>query len=100
MRRQRDLPRLAKAPKGSAEILISGFGFRHRSSHPWIPFAPTPPDFDILVCAGDVWRADPVRGFRVLRRLAGEKPVVCVLGNHEHWNSVLGERLPEPAGAS
>lgn len=57
-------------------------------------FAPTPPDFDILVCAGDVWRADPARGFRVLRRLAGEKPVVCVLGNHEHWNSVLNERLP------
>ncbi|WP_244498023.1 metallophosphoesterase [Aureimonas sp. AU40] len=57
-------------------------------------FAPTPPDFDVLVCAGDVWRADPTHGFRVLRRLAGQKPVVCVLGNHEHWNSVLGERLP------
>lgn len=55
-------------------------------------FAPTPPDFDVLVCAGDVWRADPARGFCTLRRLAGEKPVVCVLGNHEHWNSVMGER--------
>lgn len=63
-------------------------------------FAPTPPDFDILVCAGDIWRADPARGFHVLRRLAGEKPVVCVLGNHEHWNSVLNERLPDARKAA
>lgn len=57
-------------------------------------FASTPPDFDVLVCAGNVLRADPERGFRVLRRLARQKPVVCVLGNHDHWNGVLNQRLP------
>ncbi|KTQ94177.1 hypothetical protein NS226_14280 [Aureimonas ureilytica] len=53
-------------------------------------FAAVPPEFDILVCVvGNVWRADPARAFHVPRRLAGTKPVVCVLGNA----CLLGERL-------
>lgn len=54
-------------------------------------FRPEPPFFDVLVAAGDIWEGDPGRGFAVLRRLAGNKPVVCVMGNHEHWNGVVHE---------
>lgn len=56
-------------------------------------FRPEPPPFDVLVAAGDIWEADLGRGFAILRRLAGNKPVVCVMGNHEHWNGVLHEDL-------
>ena len=56
-------------------------------------FQPKRPDFDVLVVAGDVWEGDCARGFRFLRKLAGEKPVIMVMGNHEHWNGVLSEDL-------
>ncbi|BCB22559.1 metallophosphoesterase [Bosea sp. ANAM02] len=48
-------------------------------------FRPTPPDFDVLVSAGDIWSGDPKRGFETLRKLAGNKPVATVLGNHEYF---------------
>lgn len=32
--------------------------------------------------------------------LAGTKPVVCVLGNQEHWIIVLGEQLPAACKAA
>lgn len=47
-------------------------------------FRPEPPAFGVLVAAGDIWESDPGRGFALLRRLAGDKPVVFVMGNHEH----------------
>ena len=56
-------------------------------------FRPDPPGFDVLVAAGDIWEGDPGRGFAVLRRLAGDKPVVFVMGNHEHWNGIVSEDL-------
>ena len=56
-------------------------------------FRPDPPAFDVLVAAGDVWQGDPGRAFAVLRRLAGDKPIVFVMGNHEHWNGVVHEDL-------
>lgn len=56
-------------------------------------FRPEPPAFDVLVVAGDVWQGDPGHAFAVLRRLAGDKPVVFVIGNHEHWNGVVDETL-------
>ncbi|MCS4088480.1 metallophosphoesterase [Rhizobium sp. BK176] len=56
-------------------------------------FQPRRPDFDILVCAGDIWEGDSLPAFRFLRRLAGDKPIVFVMGNHEHWNGVLHEDL-------
>lgn len=56
-------------------------------------FRPDPPAFDVLVAAGDVWQGDPDRAFAVLRRLAGDKPIVFVMGNHEHWNGVVAEDL-------
>ncbi|RVU21629.1 metallophosphoesterase [Methylobacterium oryzihabitans] len=45
---------------------------------------PTRP-FDVLVCAGDVWEGRPEDGLSVLLDLAGERPVVLVPGNHEHY---------------
>ncbi|MEH3148303.1 MAG: metallophosphoesterase [Methylobacterium frigidaeris] len=41
--------------------------------------------FDVLVCAGDVWEGQPGRGLAVLLDLAGDRPVVLVPGNHEHY---------------
>lgn len=58
-------------------------------------FAPARPDFDVLVCAGDVWQADIKRGLDLLARLADGKPVVFVMGNHEHWKGVLIDSLRE-----
>ena len=58
-------------------------------------FDPSRPDFDVLVCAGDVWEGRTDLAFAHLRRLAGDKPVVFVMGNHEHWNGEVGENLTE-----
>lgn len=56
-------------------------------------FKPSPPDFDVLVCAGDTWSGNVERGFAFLRALAGRKPIVTVLGNHEHWRSDIAETV-------
>ncbi|MCZ7861513.1 metallophosphoesterase [Agrobacterium salinitolerans] len=56
-------------------------------------FQPQIPVFDVLVAAGDIWQGDCLRAFRFLRKLAGDKAVVFVMGNHEHWNGVLDEDL-------
>lgn len=56
-------------------------------------FQPQIPIFDVLVVAGDIWQGDVLRAFRFLRQLAGHKPVVFVMGNHEHWNGILNEDL-------
>ncbi|WP_245198879.1 metallophosphoesterase [Jiella mangrovi] len=47
-------------------------------------FDPALPDFDVLVAAGDIWQADVRRGLKLLTTLSGGKPVVFVMGNHEH----------------
>lgn len=56
-------------------------------------FKPRRPDFDVLVVAGDVWGGDVFRGLSLVSRLADGKPVVFVLGNHEHWNGVFDETI-------
>jgi 3',5'-cyclic AMP phosphodiesterase CpdA len=48
-------------------------------------FKPAPPDFDVLVVAGDVCEGDTDGALRKVRNLANDKPVVFVLGNHEFW---------------
>ena len=58
-------------------------------------FDPHCPDFDVLVCAGDTWQGRTDLAFEALRRLAGDRPVVTVMGNHEHWNGEVGENLAE-----
>lgn len=62
--------------------------------HPQL-FRPEPGEFDVMVVAGDVWQGGLSRGFEVLARLARGKPIVFVMGNHEYWNGVHGERLKE-----
>ncbi|MGY2049408.1 metallophosphoesterase [Methylobacterium sp. JK268] len=52
--------------------------------------------FDVLVCAGDVWEGQPERGLAVLLALAGDRPVVLVPGNHEHY-APAGDRRTAPA---
>ncbi len=56
-------------------------------------FRSEPPAFDMLVAAGDMWKADPRQTFRVLHRLANDEPVVFVMGNHEHWHDIVPEAL-------
>lgn len=56
-------------------------------------FSPARPDFDVLVAAGDIWQADIKRGLEFLNKLAGGKPVVFVMGNHEYWRGTLGTDL-------
>ena len=56
-------------------------------------FRPVQPDYDVLVAAGDIWEGDCASAFRFLRTLAPEKPIVFVMGNHEHWNGVVSEEL-------
>jgi Icc-related predicted phosphoesterase len=55
-------------------------------------FDPVPPECDVLVCAGDVFGGHVEAGFKTLRRLAKQKPVITVLGNHEYWNGTF-ERI-------
>ncbi|GJD57208.1 metallophosphoesterase [Methylobacterium dankookense] len=42
-------------------------------------------DFDVLVCAGDLYEGHPERGLAALLHLAGGRPIVLVPGNHEHY---------------
>ena len=58
-------------------------------------FDPPRPDFDVLVCAGDVWEGRTDLACAFLRQLAGDRPVVFVMGNHEHWNGEIEENLTE-----
>jgi predicted MPP superfamily phosphohydrolase len=57
-------------------------------------FKPAPPNFDVLVVAGDVCEGDTDSTLRQVHRLASGKPAVFVLGNHEFWGrEVARERL-------
>ena len=41
--------------------------------------------FDAMVCAGDLHEGHPERGLAALLHLAGDRPIVLVPGNHEHY---------------
>ena len=61
-------------------------------------FKPVPPNFDVLVVAGDVCEGDKDGALRKVRNLANDKPAVFVLGNHEFWGrDVARERRTAPA---
>src|SRR5215216_1100312 len=47
--------------------------------------APRPPDFDCLVCAGDLWN-DIGQSIATVAKLAHGRPSVLVAGNHEYWS--------------
>ncbi|WP_375463802.1 metallophosphoesterase [uncultured Methylobacterium sp.] len=42
-------------------------------------------DFDVMVCAGDLFEGHPERGLAALLHLSKGGPVVLVPGNHEHY---------------
>jgi len=50
-------------------------------------FAPPRPEFDVLVCAGDVSN-DIVESIGMARALADDKLAVFVAGNHEYWGDM------------
>lgn len=50
-----------------------------------LPLPELSADFDILVCAGDMHEAEPEKSVRALVELAQGKPIVAVLGNHDHY---------------
>jgi predicted phosphodiesterase len=63
-----------------------------------------PPEFDILVCAGDVCEGD-VRGcIDGVARVADGRPAVMVLGNHDLYGlpidraALVAQRIGEPLG--
>ena len=64
-------------------------------------FKPAPPDYDVLVVAGDVCEGHTDGALRKVRHLANGKPAVFVLGNHEFWGrEVARERRTARRAAS
>ena len=45
----------------------------------------------MLVVAGDVWEGSSARALAIVAEMAGGKPAVFVLGNHEPWHRDLAE---------
>lgn len=60
-----------------------------------VPLPPEAPDFDILVCAGDVVEGSPARSVEAVARLACGRPAILVLGNHDVWWQTLEGALEE-----
>jgi predicted phosphohydrolase len=58
-----------------------------------LPYAA--PEFDVLVCAGDVVEGSPARSVEAVAHLAGGRPAVLVLGNHDVWWQTLEGALEE-----
>lgn len=46
-----------------------------------------------MVVAGDIWEGDSPRGLSFLSKLADGKPIIFVMGNHEHWNGLYDENI-------
>jgi predicted phosphodiesterase len=42
-------------------------------------------EFDVLVCAGDLWEGEPERGVRAVATLADGRPAIIVPGNHDRY---------------
>ena len=64
-------------------------------------YDPRRPEFDVLVAAGDIWRAEPEKAIAVVARLASGRPSVFVAGNHEAWGMTPArclDRLRRAAG--
>lgn len=49
-----------------------------------------PPDFDVLVNAGDTYEARPLDCVERTARLAGGRPAILVLGNHDLYGLPMG----------
>lgn len=62
-------------------------------------FAPPRPEFDVLICAGDVSN-DIVEAIGMVRALAAEKLAVFVAGNHEYWGDMTTQATLERGHAA
>ena len=51
------------------------------------PFVPERPDFDVLVCAGDVSN-DIVESIEYVAAVAAGKLAIFTAGNHEYWGDI------------
>ena len=71
--------------------LVSDLHLEDLDHASWDPGAS--PDFDVLVCAGDVVQSDPVACVDVAARLAGGRPAFLVLGNHDAWDLDIAEAV-------
>lgn len=49
-------------------------------------------DYDVLVCAGDVWEGQPAGAIQALVRLAAGRPVLVVPGNHDCYRAGPDDR--------
>ena len=57
----------------------------HMDTH--LRFEPTRPEFDVMVCAGDIYN-DIVVAMGMVRAIAGNKLAIFVAGNHEWWGDL------------
>lgn len=59
------------------------------------PLPSAAPEFDVLVCAGDMVVGSPAKSVEAVARLARGRPAVLVLGNHDVWWQNLEGALEE-----
>jgi predicted phosphodiesterase len=104
----RDMQRFMANPEGALDRVLGKPGARevtrakNRVTRLWVlsdlhfeavphpeAYRPARPEFDVLVVAGDVWEGDARRALEFCSALAGGKPVVFVMGNHEFWHGEL-----------
>jgi hypothetical protein len=69
----------------------------HMESHR--TFDPKRPEFDVLVCAGDVYN-DIVVAIGMVRAIAGNKLAIFVPGNHEWWGDLTLQETIERGHAA
>lgn len=62
----------------------------------WSP--PPVPEFDALACAGYIVESNLAACVDAIARLAGGKPAVMALGNHDRWNLTPRESLAAARG--
>ena len=65
---------------------------------PGTPERPVQAEFDVLACAGDVLQSDPAGCVDAVANLAGGRPAVIVLGNHDVWDVPLREAVAAARG--
>src|SRR5262245_4718744 len=65
------------------------------------PLSLSRPEFDCLICAGDIWN-EIGQSISTVARLADGRPVIFVAGNHEYWSDddpiEIGRILAEHEG--
>lgn len=58
-----------------------------------IPPPTAAPDFDVLICAGDIVEAFPAACVETVAGLARGRPAIMVLGNHDVWGQPMEDAV-------